>query len=76
MTCVMVENDPSGQTEAGHRGTGEGGGREGGVPCGGDREGIRACCAGRRLVRTADGLADGAAFLGRLLLEAGHRHVS
>lgn len=24
MTCVMVEKDPSGQMEAGHRGTGEG----------------------------------------------------
>lgn len=40
MACVMVEKDPSGQMEAGQRGTGEGGGQEGGIPCGGDHEGI------------------------------------
>lgn len=32
MTCVMVEKDPSGQMEAGHRGTGEGAGGRVGSP--------------------------------------------
>ena len=40
MAYVMVEKGPSGQTEDGQRGTGEGGGREGEIPCGDDREGI------------------------------------
>lgn len=40
MACVMVEKDPSGQTEAGQRGTGEGGRWEGKIPCGDDHEGI------------------------------------